>query len=147
MYEAEVVNVFIDSLIADINHLKAKIERLEKENAEFKAEIEKLAKSDASKEQSSIEYYNLYKNLKRENAELKTRLEKQDKLIDDFIDHLAWENAKFAAFEAGLGNPSVGAVSQYRKPYEEILQELKEKGADAETINKNEEKKGAVKDE
>ena len=60
--------------------------------------------------------------------ELKTRLEKQDKLIDDFIDHLAWENAKLAAFEAGLGNPSVGAVSQYRKPYEEILQELKEKG-------------------
>lgn len=41
---------------------------------ELESENERLNKSDTSKEESSIEYYNLYKDFKRENQQLKDRI-------------------------------------------------------------------------
>ena len=41
-------------------------------------ELKQLEKSDASKEQSSIDYYGLYRELKAENKELKERLDKAE---------------------------------------------------------------------
>ena len=44
---------------------------------ELESENERLNKSDASKEESSIEYYNLYKDLKRKNKDLNELCERQ----------------------------------------------------------------------
>ena len=48
---------------------------------ELESENERLNKSDTSKEESSIEYYNLYRDFKRENQQLKDRIAKlKDKI-------------------------------------------------------------------
>ena len=48
---------------------------------ELESENERLNKSDTSKEESSIEYYNLYRDFKRENQKLKDRIaELEDKI-------------------------------------------------------------------
>lgn len=57
---------------------------------ELESENERLNKSDTSKEESSIEYYNLYKDFKRENQTLKERIAELEKengeLVSKFID-------------------------------------------------------------
>lgn len=58
---------------------------------ELESENEKLRKSDTSKEESSIEYYNLYKDFKRENQRLKDRiaeLEKENEIKTDIVVNL-----------------------------------------------------------
>ena len=58
---------------------------------ELESENERLNKSDTSKEESSIEYYNLYRDFKRENQQLKNRiaeLEKENKSKTDTITDL-----------------------------------------------------------
>ena len=58
---------------------------------ELESENERLNKSDTSKEESSIEYYNLYRDFKRENQTLKDRiveLEKENKSKTDTITDL-----------------------------------------------------------
>ena len=51
---------------------------------ELESENERLNKSDTSKEESSIEYYNLYRDFKRENQTLKAENEKRLKANEDF---------------------------------------------------------------
>ena len=46
---------------------------------ELESENERLNKSDTSKEESSIEYYNLYRDFKRENQTLKGRIAEMEK--------------------------------------------------------------------
>lgn len=58
---------------------------------ELESENERLNKSDTSKEESFIEYYNLYRDFKRENQQLKNRiaeLEKENKSKTDTITDL-----------------------------------------------------------
>ena len=58
---------------------------------ELESENERLNKSDTSKEESSIEYYNLYRDFKRENQTLKGRIaemEKENKSKTDTITDL-----------------------------------------------------------
>ena len=50
---------------------------------ELESENERLDKSDTSKEESSIEYYNLYKDLKRKNKDLNELCELQRVSIAD----------------------------------------------------------------
>lgn len=62
---------------------------------ELESENERLNKSDISKEESSIEYYNLYKDFKRENQELKDRiaeLEKENAIKTDIIQESEKQN-------------------------------------------------------
>ena len=49
---------------------------------ELESENERLNKSDTSKEESSIEYYNLYRDFKRENQKLKDRISELEKEND-----------------------------------------------------------------
>ena len=71
---------------------------------ELESENERLNKSDTSKEESSIEYYNLYKDLKRKNKNLNELCELQrvsiaesfvrENQLKDRIAELEKENAK-----------------------------------------------------
>lgn len=89
---------------------------------ELESENERLNKSDTSKEESSIEYYNLYRDFKRENQTLKAENERLKEVIAD-QNELCWnckksvkefaEKLKKIVFEQG--NP-------YNVPYEEFSQ-------------------------
>ena len=53
---------------------------------ELESENERLNKSDTSKEESSIEYYNLYKDLKRKNKDLNELCELQRvSIVESFV--------------------------------------------------------------
>ena len=69
--EIFIANSFRDKLrkvpTKELEKILAIINELESEN-------ERLNKSDTSKEESSIEYYNLYRDFKRENQTLKDRI-------------------------------------------------------------------------
>lgn len=56
---------------------------------ELESENERLNKSDTSKEESSIEYYNLYRDFKRENQQLKDRIAELEKENGELKEHVA----------------------------------------------------------
>lgn len=56
---------------------------------ELESENERLNKSDTSKEESSIEYYNLYRDFKRENQKLKDRIAELEKENGELKEHVA----------------------------------------------------------
>lgn len=60
---------------------------------ELESENERLNKSDTSKEESSIEYYNLYRDFKRENQQLKAEIERLKEVIAD-QNELCWNCKK-----------------------------------------------------
>lgn len=60
---------------------------------ELESENERLNKSDTSKEKSSIEYYNLYRDFKRENQQLKAEIERLKEVIAD-QNELCWNCKK-----------------------------------------------------
>lgn len=60
---------------------------------ELERENERLNKSDTSKEESSIEYYNLYRDFKRENQQLKAEIERLKEVIAD-QNELCWNCKK-----------------------------------------------------
>lgn len=60
---------------------------------ELESENERLSKSDTSKEESSIEYYNLYRDFKRENQKLKAENERLKEAIAD-QNELCWNCKK-----------------------------------------------------
>lgn len=60
---------------------------------ELESENERLNKSDTSKEESSIEYYNLYRDFKRENQTLKAENERLKEVIAD-QNKLCWNCKK-----------------------------------------------------
>lgn len=60
---------------------------------ELESENERLNKSDTSKEESSIEYYNLYRDFKRENQTLKAENERLKEVIAD-QNELCWNCKK-----------------------------------------------------
>lgn len=60
---------------------------------ELESENERLNKSDTSKEESSIEYYNLYRDFKRENQKLKAEIERLKEVIAD-QNELCWNCKK-----------------------------------------------------
>ena len=55
---------------------------------ELESENERLNKSDTSKEESSIEYYNLYRDFKRENQTLKDRIAELEKENGELKEHV-----------------------------------------------------------
>lgn len=55
---------------------------------ELESENERLDKSDTSKEESSIEYYNLYRDFKRENQRLKNRIAELEKENGELKEHV-----------------------------------------------------------
>lgn len=90
---------------------------------ELESENERLNKSDTSKEESSIEYYNLYRDFKRENQQLKDRiaeLEKENKSKTDTITDLL-KNQEFYETEK-------------LKQFAERLKEKAHKGASCDSI-------------
>ena len=60
---------------------------------ELESENERLNKSDTSKEESFIEYYNLYRDFKRENQQLKAEIERLKEVIAD-QNELCWNCKK-----------------------------------------------------
>ena len=60
---------------------------------ELESENERLNKSDTSKEESFIEYYNLYRDFKRENQTLKAENERLKEVIAD-QNELCWNCKK-----------------------------------------------------
>ena len=60
---------------------------------ELESENERLNKSDTSKEESSIEYYNLYRDFKRENQTLEAENERLKEVIAD-QNELCWNCKK-----------------------------------------------------
>lgn len=60
---------------------------------ELESENERLNKSDTSKEESSIEYYNLYRDFKRKNQTLKAENERLKEVIAD-QNELCWNCKK-----------------------------------------------------
>jgi DNA repair exonuclease SbcCD ATPase subunit len=74
----EKLNSDMEDYINELENLCNKTyEDLTKEIDRLESENERLKKSDTSKEESSIEYYNLYKDLKRKNKDLNELCELQ----------------------------------------------------------------------
>lgn len=102
---------------------------------ELKKENEMLSKSDTSKEESLIEYYNLYRDFKRENQQLKDRiaeLEKENKSKTDTITDLLknqefYETEKLKQFAERLKKRTIlysGINVKYEAITADIIDEL-----------------------
>lgn len=102
---------------------------------ELESENERLNKSDTSKEESSIEYYNLYRDFKRENQKLKDRiaeLEKENKSKTDTIANLLknqefYETEKLKQFAERLKKRTIlysGINVKYEAITADIIDEL-----------------------
>ena len=102
---------------------------------ELESENERLNKSDTSKEESSIEYYNLYRDFKRENQQLKDRiaeLEKENKSKTDTITDLLknqefYETEKLKQFAERLKKRTIlysGINGKYEAITADIIDEL-----------------------
>ena len=98
---------------------------------ELESENERLNKSDTSKEESSIKYYNLYRDFKRENQTLKDRiaeLEKENKSKTDTIANLLknqefYETEKLKQFAERLKNRAI-LYSGINVKYEAITADI-----------------------
>ena len=98
---------------------------------ELESENERLNKSDTSKEESSIEYYNLYRDFKRENQQLKDRiaeLEKENETKTDTIANLLknqefYETEKLKQFAERLKNRTI-LYSGINVKYEAITADI-----------------------
>lgn len=102
---------------------------------ELESENERLNKSDTSKEESFIEYYNLYRDFKRENQTLKDRiaeLEKENKSKTDTITDLLknqefYEKDKLKQFAERLKKRTIiysGINVKYEAITADIIDEL-----------------------
>ena len=102
---------------------------------ELESENERLNKSDTSKEESSIEYYNLYRDFKRENQQLKDRiaeLEKENKSKTDTITDLLknqefYETEKLKQFAESLKKRTIlysGINGKYEAITADIIDEV-----------------------
>lgn len=102
---------------------------------ELESENERLNKSDTSKEESFIEYYNLYRDFKRENQQLKDRiaeLEKENKSKTDTITDLLknqefYEKDKLKQFAERLKKRTIiysGINVKYEAITADIIDEL-----------------------
>ena len=102
---------------------------------ELESENERLNKSDTSKEESSIEYYNLYRDFKRENQQLKNRiaeLEKENETKTDTIANLLknqefYETEKLKQFAERLKKRTIlysGINVKYEAITADIIDEL-----------------------
>lgn len=105
---------------------------------ELESENERLNKSDTSKEESSIEYYNLYKDLKRKNKDLNELCELQrvsiaesfvrENQLKDRISELEKENAKLLdSVETVQSNRCVYKCVLTKEHLTKFAERLKEK--------------------
>lgn len=84
---------------------------------ELESENERLRKSDTSKEESSIEYYNLYRDFKRENQKLKDRIVELEKKI---------ENGTLVELPCKVGDTAMAIIDTLA--YDNSLQRVKIEG-------------------
>ena len=82
---------------------------------ELESENERLSKSDTSKEESSIEYYNLYKDLKRKNKDLNELCELQRVSIAENFVKVNQLKDRIAELEESIEKWQRKAVNYYQK--------------------------------
>ena len=93
---------------------------------ELESEDERLNKSDTSKEKSSIEYYNLYRDFKRENQQLKDRIAELEKENGELKEHVA-EVEKGIINIAKERNKKDELASKFIDSYNDSLKQFAEK--------------------
>lgn len=93
---------------------------------ELESENERLNKSDTSKEESSIEYYNLYRDFKRENQKLKDRIAELEKENGELKEHVA-EVEKGIINIAKERNKKDELASKFIDSYNDSLKQFAEK--------------------
>ena len=130
--ESEKVKEIKESLQQEI-HLTEYVDREYSENVrldllkdvltlinELESENERLNKSDTSKEESSIEYYNLYKDLKRKNKDLNELCELQRvSIAESFVRE---NQLKDRIAELEIENKSLQDLCN--KTYEDLTKEI-----------------------
>ena len=93
---------------------------------ELESENERLIKSDTSKEESSIEYYNLYRDFKRENQKLKDRIAELEKENGELKEHVT-EVEKGIINIAKERNKKDELASKFIDSYNDSLKQFAEK--------------------
>ena len=93
---------------------------------ELESENERLSKSDTSKEESSIEYYNLYRDFKRENQQLKDRIAELEKKNGELKQHVT-EVEKGIINIAKERNKKDELASKFIDSYNDSLKQFAEK--------------------
>lgn len=93
---------------------------------ELESENERLNKSDTSKEESSIEYYNLYRDFKRENQQLKDRIAELEKENGELKEHVT-EVEKGIINIAKERNKKDELASKFIDSYNDSLKQFAEK--------------------
>ena len=93
---------------------------------ELESENERLNKSDTSKEESSIEYYNLYREFKRENQTLKNRIAELEKENGELKEHVT-EVEKGIINIAKERNKKDELASKFIDSYNDSLKQFAEK--------------------
>lgn len=93
---------------------------------ELESENERLNKSDTSKEESSIEYYNLYRDFKRENQALKDRIAELEKENGELKEHVT-EVEKGIIKIAKERNKKDELASKFIDSYNDSLKQFAEK--------------------
>ena len=92
---------------------------------ELESENERLNKSDTSKEESSIEYYNLYKDLKRKNKDLNELCELQRVSIAESFVRENQLKDRIAELEVDLKN-SIDMQKQMLDGFKTATKEVEE---------------------
>ena len=93
---------------------------------ELESENERLSKSDTSKEESSIEYYNLYRDFKSENQQLKDRIAELEKENGELKEHVT-EVEKGIINIAKERNKKDELASKFIDSYNDSLKQFAEK--------------------
>ena len=93
---------------------------------ELESENERLNKSDTSKEESSIEYYNLYRDFKSENQQLKNRIAELEKENGELKQHIT-EVEKGIINIAKERNKKDELASKFIDSYNDSLKQFAEK--------------------
>ncbi len=93
---------------------------------ELESENERLNKSDTSKEESSIEYYNLYRDFKRKNQTLKDRIAELEKENGELKEHVT-EVEKGIINIAKERNKKDELASKFIDSYNDSLKQFAEK--------------------
>ena len=107
---------------------------------ELESENERLNKSDTSKEESSIEYYNLYRDFKRENQQLKDRIAELEKENGELKEHVTEVEkgiiniAKERNKKDELASKFIDSYNDSLKQFAEKLKEKAHKGASCDSI-------------